>query len=221
MKSMSIISILWNAPLSIKFVVCFLLTCSIMSWAIIIAKFIKLKKMNTASNEFENDFWSSKSLDSLFNSVKTNPYDPMSSMFCVAMIELKDIIERRTLDTKIVEKRMDRATSVIFRKIMGELESGMGFLSAIGTNGVIIGIFGTVLGIMGGFRAIAGSNSSSISIIAPVVSEALITTAIGLIVAIPAAIAYNILSARINSYAVRMENFQDELSVIMARYIHA
>lgn len=218
MADTSLISVMLRAPLLIKVIVIALLLCSVMSVAIILFKIFSLRGLNRLSNEFEGDFWASKSLDRLFLNLQNSSYDPLSSMFCAAMSEWKDIVGN-TDDTALIARRIERATNIIARKKADELERGMGFLSAIGTNGVIIGIFGTVLGIMNGFKAIAVSKSTNIAVIAPIISEALITTAIGLIAAIPAAIAYNILTSKINSYVTRMENFQDEICSIIVRNI--
>ncbi len=216
MKGSSSLVIILRAPLMIKLIVFILLVCSIVSVAVILLKISRIKTLNKLSDDFESDFWASKSLDKLFSGMHNGPYDPMSNMFCAAMIEWKDILSKN-IDSFSAGKRIERVTNVVIRKHLNELEDWMGFLAAIGTNGVIIGIFGTVLGIKNGFSSIAAMKGANVSVIAPIISEALIATAIGLIAAIPAAIYYNIISAKINDYLTRMENFQDELCTIIVR----
>lgn len=216
----SIFSILWHAPLLIKCVVLGLFVASIWSWSIIIAKYFRLRKLNSYANSFEEDFWSGEPLETLYEELKESVFDPFSGVFCSAMAEWKRF-KSKSVESSIrsMEQRIDRAMQIVIRKEIDDLEKGMSFLSSLGTNGVIIGIFGTVLGIMGGFKVIAIQQSTSIGTIAPIIAEALFTTAVGLVAAIPAAIFYNKLHGDIDSYISRLETFADEFSTIISRQL--
>ncbi|MDR0744706.1 MAG: protein TolQ [Holosporales bacterium] len=217
----SIFSMFWNAGLMIKVVMLTLLIASILSWTIMISKHLKLKRLNLDADIFEDNFWSGIALETLYKEIKESGFDPISNIFCAAMAEWKRYTSsyKDSLSAKSLEQRVERAMQIAMRKEIDDLEKNMNFLSSLGTNGVIIGIFGTVLGIMGGFKTIALQQSSSITTVAPVIAEALFTTALGLIAAIPAAIGYNILMGNTNRYISRLETFCDEFSSIITRQI--
>ncbi|MDR3030796.1 MAG: protein TolQ [Holosporales bacterium] len=215
----SIFSMFWNAGFVIKFVMLALLISSIWSWTIIISKHLKLKNLNLEADIFEDNFWSGIALETLYKEIKESAFDPISNVFCTAMAEWERYASKGTesLSSKSLEQRVERAMQIAIRKEIDDLEKNMSFLSSLGTNGVIVGIFGTVLGIMGGFKTIALQQNSSIATVAPVIAEALFTTAFGLIAAIPAAIGYNILMNNINRYINRLETFADEFGSIISR----
>ncbi|MDR1233725.1 MAG: protein TolQ [Holosporales bacterium] len=217
----SFFEMFWNAGFMIKIVVIFLLISSIWSWAIILAKYFKLKRLNIGANTFEDNFWSGAPLEVLYNDLKNMAFDPISNIFCAAMSEWERFTNRQkdsgNSESKVLERRMDRVMQIAIRKEIDELEKGLGFLSSLGTNGVIIGLFGTVIGILEGFKAIAIQQSTSIATVAPVISEALFTTALGIITAIPAALGYNKFMNDTNRYINRLETFADEFSSIIAR----
>ena len=215
----SILSVFWNAPSLIKFVVFGLILASIWSWSIIISKYFRLRKLNNFASIFEEDFWSGVPLETFYDEVKEAVCDPFSGVFCSAMTEWKRFASSKSQSSRAMEQRIDRAMQIVIRKEVDDLEKGMGFLSSLGTNGVIIGIFGTVIGIMGGFKVIATQQSSSIGTIAPIIAEALFTTAVGLVAAIPAAICYNKIMGDINTYVSRLETFADEFSTIISRQL--
>lgn len=221
MASDSVFSYFWNAGFLIKIVMLSLLIASIWSWTIIISKYLKLKKLSVDAEYFEESFWSGTPLEKLYNELKSAVYDPMSNVFCAAMAEWTNFAGKyKNSDSgasKILEKRVGRAMQIAMRKEIEELEKGMAFLSSLGTNGVIIGLFGTVVGILNGFKVIALQQSASLAAVAPVISEALFTTAMGIIAAIPAALAYNKLSDSINKYVNRMETFSEEFEAIISR----
>jgi biopolymer transport protein TolQ len=148
-------------------------------------------------------------------------FDPMSNIFCAAMAEWQSFSHKNSQSgsesTKTLERRVDRVMQVAIRKEIDELEKHMGFLSSLGTNGVILGLFGTVLGILNGFKVLALQQGTSLAVVAPVISEALFTTALGIIAAIPAAVGYNKFMNDINRYVNRLETFADEFSSIISR----
>jgi biopolymer transport protein TolQ len=217
----SIFDFFWNSGLLIKIVILSLLFASIRSWTIIIAKHFKLKRLAADAAAFEDSFWSGVPLESLYSEIKASAFDPMSNVFCAAMSEWKRLVARgKTKDqatSRSLGQRIDRIMQIAIRKETDELERNMAFLSSLGTNGVIIGLFGTVIGILGGFKAIALQQNNSIATVAPVISEALVTTALGIVSAIPAAIGYNTLMNNMNRYINRLETFADEFSSIILR----
>jgi biopolymer transport protein TolQ len=217
----SVFDYFWNASFLIKFVIVSLLLASIWSWTIMISKHFRLKRLIADADKFEDNFWSGVPLEALYSDIKNLAFDPISNVFCAAMSEWKRFAGRgRSPDvsgSKSLGQRIDRVMQIAIRKEIDELEKNMGFLSSLGTNGVIIGLFGTVIGILGGFKAIALQQSNSIATVAPIISEALFTTALGIVAAIPAALGYNKLMNDTNRYINRLETFADEFSSIIAR----
>lgn len=217
----SILGYFWNAGFLIKLVMLSLLFCSIWSWALIITKYLKLKRLSADADYFEESFWSGTPLEALYKEIKNSVYDPMTNVFCSAMAEWQNFAAKHEKSeqsaTLNLEKRVERAMEITIRREVDELEKGMAFLSSLGTNGVIMGLFGTVVGIFNGFKVIALQQSASLAVVAPVISEALFTTAMGILVAIPAALAYNALSDSINKYVSRLEAFSEEFSAIISR----
>ncbi|MDR0695481.1 MAG: protein TolQ [Holosporales bacterium] len=217
----SMFSMFWNAGFIIKLVMLSLLVASVWSWAIIISKYFRLKKLSFDANYFEESFWSGTPLSTLYDEVKESLFDPMTNVFCAAMMEWERFLNKNNVKagSLALERRADKAMRIAIQKESDELEKQMVFLSTLGTNGVIIGLFGTVLGILNGFKAIAIQQSTSIATVAPVISEALLTTALGIIAAIPAAVGYNKIMSDINRYVSRLETFADEFGSILSRQL--
>ena len=217
----SVFGYFWNAGLLIKLVMLALLFSSVWSWTVIITKYLKLKKLKADADYFEESFWSGTPLENLYKELKGAVFDPMSNVFCSAMAEWENFTSNHKKDeltaTKMLERRVDRAMQIAIRREVDDLEKGMAFLSSLGTNGVIIGLFGTVIGIFNGFKVIALQQSASLATVGPVISEALVTTAMGIFVAIPAALAYNQLSDSIGKYVSRLETFAEEFGAIISR----
>ena len=217
----SLLGYFWNAGLLIKLVMLALLISSIWSWTVIITKYLRLRRLNSDADYFEEMFWSGTALESLYKELKDAVFDPMSNVFCSAMAEWRNFAgnhgREEPMATRTLERRVDRAMQIAIRREVDDLEKGMVFLSSLGTNGVIIGLFGTVIGIFNGFKVIALQQSASLATVGPVISEALVTTAMGIFVAIPAALAYNQLSDAINKYVNRIETFAEEFGAIISR----
>jgi biopolymer transport protein TolQ len=217
----SVFAMFWNAGFVIKVVVLVLLAASIWSWTLIIGKHLKMKKLALDTDEFDDQFWSGVPLETLYKELRDDAFNPMVNIFCAAMAEwgrfLKSAQSSDSSATKLLERRIDRAAQIAIRKEVDELEKGLGFLSSLGTNGVIIGLFGTVLGILNGFKAIAIQQNASIAVVAPIISEALFTTALGIVAAIPAAVGYNKLMNDTNRYINRLETFAEEFCSIVSR----
>lgn len=210
-----------EADIVVKIVMLILIFASIWSWAIIFDKTFGLRAVTNKSRKFEEKFWSGSSLDDLYNSVGLRPSDPMSSIFVVAMRELKRSSEKGFDKTPknivVIEQRIDRVMRVSLEREMDSLQKNMTFLASTGSVSPFLGLFGTVWGIMNTFSAIGVSSDTSLATVAPGIAEALFATALGLVAAIPAVIAYNSISSDMNRYAMRLENFVGEFGTIISR----
>lgn len=220
----SMFSLFWRAELIVQLVMIGLIIASIWSWTIIIEKTRRLKKLNESADSFEEMFWSSGSLDSLYERVNSKPGDPLMSMFCTAMREWRHAISkgmRRQTNVQqgTLEQRIDRVMQLVINREITTLERHTGFLASLGSNGMIVGLFGTVLGIMHSFQAIAAMQNTNLAVVAPGIAEALFATAIGLVAAIPASIAYNSISSDLNRYANRLDTFANEFNAIVSRQL--
>ena len=187
-----------------------LIACSIYSWAIIIEKFKLFKKINLESEAFEEKFWKARSAETFYNSLPTNIENPMASMFKDSMQTLLKSKSKSNLN-----ERMSRMLEVNIEKQMAKLDKGFTFLATVGSTAPFIGLFGTVWGIMNSFQSIAISRNTSLAIVAPGIAEALFATALGLLAAIPAVVAYNKFNNDSRKYSQKLENFSKRfLSII-------
>jgi biopolymer transport protein TolQ len=203
----------------VKLVMIGLLLASIWTWAIVIDKLVAYARMRTSLNRFEQVFWSGQSLEDLYGTLADRKTSGMSSIFVAAMREWKKSFEKGAKSPLGLQTRIDKAMDLALTREMERLEGKLGFLATIGSAAPFIGLFGTVVGIMTSFQAIAGSKSTNLAVVAPGIAEALLATAIGLLAAIPAVIAYNKLSSDAGKIGVRMEGFADEFSAILSRQI--
>ncbi len=215
----SIFDMFWRSGFIVKFVILTLFCASIWSWTIIISKYFKMKRLNAEADEFEENFWSGTDLESLYKEIRDSAFDPFSNVFCAAMAEWERVIRSGKTLASSLEQKIDRIMHITINKEIEDLERHNTFLSTLGTNGVIIGILGMVVSIMEGMKTIAINQTVGMAAVAPILSESLFTTALGLFAAIPAAIAYNKLSSDINKYVNRLETFADEFSSIVSRQI--
>ena len=206
----SLMSFFLRADIVVKSVIILLIAASIYSWAIIIEKFKMFKKINQSTVEFEEKFWKSKSAESFYNNLPANKDDPMSNVFRKTMQVVLKSRSRSNLNEKL--------TSLLESNIESEvnfLEKNFSFLATVGSTAPFIGLFGTVWGIMNSFQSIAVSRNTSLAIVAPGIAEALFATALGLLAAIPAVVAYNKFNNDSKKYSQRLENFAKRfLSII-------
>ena len=216
---LSIWELFWQAGWVVKLVMIGLLAASVWTWAIIIDKLLSYARMRGALNRFEQVFWSGQSLEELYRTLDDRKTSGMGSIFVAAMREWKKSFEKGARSPIGLQNRIDKAMDLALTREMERLEGRLGFLATIGSAAPFIGLFGTVIGIMTSFQAIAGSKSTSLAVVAPGIAEALLATAIGLLAAIPAVIAYNKLSSDAGKIALRMEGFSDEFSAILSRQI--
>ncbi len=218
----SMISLFLRADLIVKSVIVILLLASIWCWAIIFEKILGLRKLNAGAAKFEQAFWSGVSLDDLYNRTGAQPKDPMSAVFIAAMREWNRAVSTGDGDSVArvsLSERIERVMQITLAREMDRAERYMTFLATTGSTAPFIGLFGTVWGIMNSFQSIAVSKNTSLAVVAPGIAEALFATALGLLAAIPAVIAYNKLSRDLDRYAGRLDSFAGEFSAILSRQL--
>ena len=215
----SIWALFWQAGWVVKLVMLGLIAASVWSWAIIIDKLMAFARMRAALNRFEEVFWSGQSLEELYRSLSERKTSGMGSIFVAAMREWKKSFEKGVKSSFSLQNRIDKAMDLALTREMERLEGRLGFLASVGSAAPFIGLFGTVVGIMTSFQAIAASGATNLAVVAPGIAEALLATALGLLAAIPATIAYNKLSSDAGKIGLRMEGFADEFSAILSRQI--
>ncbi|MBN2752139.1 MAG: protein TolQ [Rhodospirillaceae bacterium] len=220
---LSMITLFLQADLVVKAVMIALICASVWSWAIIFEKIRRLASLNRHAREFEEQFWSGGPLDDLYVRIGKNAKDPMSAIFVAAMREWQRSIERTRTEAASLKaslaQRIERVMQITSERELEQVEARMGFLASTGSVSPFIGLFGTVWGIMNSFHAIGLSKNTSLAVVAPGIAEALFATALGLVAAIPAVIAYNKLSTDIDRYAKRLEIFSGEFSAIVSRQL--
>jgi biopolymer transport protein TolQ len=206
----SLISLFIRADIIVKSVIIMLIACSIYSWAVIIDKIKLFKKINKSTEEFETKFWNSKSAETFYNNLPANIDDPMASVFKDAM---QNLLKRKS---KIdLHNRITTMLETGIEKEMSKISKGYTFLATVGSTAPFIGLFGTVWGIMNSFQSIAISRNTSLAIVAPGIAEALFATALGLLAAIPAVIAYNKFNNDSILYSKKLENFSKRFLTII------
>ena len=206
----SLWSLFLRADFIVKSVILMLIGCSIYSWAVIIEKFRLFKKINLESEEFEEKFWKSKSAETFYNSLPADVENPTASLFKDTMQSLLKAKSKTNLN-----ERMASILEVNIEKQISKIDKGFTFLATVGSTAPFIGLFGTVWGIMNSFQSIAISRNTSLAIVAPGIAEALFATALGLLAAIPAVVAYNKFNNDSKKYSQRLENFSKRfLSII-------
>ena len=198
----SIVNLFLRADIIVKSVIVILIAASIYSWAIIIDKYRLFKKINKSSEEFEDKFWKSKSAESFYNNLPANIDDPMANLFKGSM----QIVMKSRSKSNLTE-RLGSVVEVNIEKQMNVIDKNYTFLATVGSTAPFIGLFGTVWGIMNSFQQIAISRNTSLAIVAPGIAEALFATALGLLAAIPAVVAFNKFSSDSRKYSQKLENF--------------
>jgi biopolymer transport protein TolQ len=206
----SILKLFIRADIIVKSVIIILIACSIYSWAVIVEKIKLFKKISLSTEDFENKFWKSKSAENFYNNLPSKTEDPMARVFMDSMhVMLKS---RRSSN---LDEKMSRMLEINIEKQMEKIEKGYNFLATVGSTAPFIGLFGTVWGIMNSFQSIAISRNTSLAIVAPGIAEALFATALGLLAAIPAVVAYNKFNNDAKKYSQKLENFSKRfLSII-------
>lgn len=221
---LSLWALFLQADWIVKAVMLLLILASFWSWAIIFDKLIKIRKVSSDTDKFETDFWSGGSLDALYDRISlAGPGHPMAVLFLAAMREWRRSTERGVVRGKqglgSLQVRIGQVMRVSIDREMERLERYLGFLASVGSVAPFVGLFGTVWGIMNSFHAIASSKNTSLAVVAPGIAEALFATALGLLAAIPAVMAYNKFSNDLGRLNVRLEGFAGEFSALMSRQL--
>lgn len=225
MHDTSFLGLFLSADPIIMIIMIGLIVMSIMSWAIMIEKYINFKTIRANTAQFENAFWSAEALDQFYEKIrKSRTNHPIANVFCAAMEEwMRGSKTGRTASAATLKislrDRMSQMMNVTGNRELERMERGLGFLATAGSAAPFIGLLGTVLGIMNSFRAIAGQQNTSLAVVAPGIAEALFVTAIGLAVAIPAVIGYNKFSNELARLSGRFDDFSTEFNTLIGRQI--
>ena len=206
----SIISLFIRADIIVKSVIIILIASSVYSWAIIFDKIRMFKKINKTAEDFEEKFWKSKSAETFYNNLPASINDPMAQLFKTSM---QTVIKSRSRSS--LSEKLPSILEINIEKQMGTVDKNFTFLATVGSTAPFIGLFGTVWGIMNSFQSIAISRNTSLAIVAPGIAEALFATALGLLAAIPAVVAYNKFNNDSKKYSQKLENFSKRFLTIV------
>ena len=201
-----------RADFVVKFVIILLIASSVFSWALIFDKYKLFKRINASTEDFEKKFWKAKSAESFNNNLPANSKDPATIIFKTAMNEL---IKTKRQSSSVQAARVERVLEIATDDQIKSIEKNFTFLATVGSTAPFIGLFGTVWGIMNSFQSIAISRNTSLAIVAPGIAEALFATALGLLAAIPAVIAYNKFNNDTIKYTQKLENFSKRFLTII------
>ena len=222
-QDLSVISLFLQADTIVKIVMILLLLASFWTWAIIFDKALRLRRLRNQAKQFEEAFWSGGSLEVLFDRLETKAPDPMSAIFVAAMREWRRSAAKGLAATEnmrmSLQERIERVMDIPLGREIDHLERHMTFLASVGSSAPFVGLFGTVWGIMNSFASIAASKNTTLAVVAPGIAEALFATALGLVAAIPAVLAYNKLSGDIGRFGNRLEAFAGEFGAILSRQL--
>ena len=208
----SLTQLFLRADFVVKSVIIILIASSVYSWALIFEKQRLFKKIEKSTSNFEEKFWKSKSAENFYNNLSNKDKDPLANIFQSAMVEL---LKTKSKSSSVQSARVSRVLEISGDKEVKLIEKHFTFLATVGSTAPFIGLFGTVWGIMNSFQSIAISRNTSLAIVAPGIAEALFATALGLLAAVPAVIAYNKFTSDSRKYSGRVENFSKRfLSII-------
>ena len=208
----SLIQLFLRADFVVKSVIIILIAASIYSFALIFEKQRLFKKIEKSTSNFEEKFWKSKSAENFYHNLSNKDKDPLANIFQSAMVEL---IKTKSKSSSVQSARVSRILEISADKEIKLIEKHFTFLATVGSTAPFIGLFGTVWGIMNSFQSIAISRNTSLAIVAPGIAEALFATALGLLAAIPAVVAFNKFTSDSKKYSQKLENFSKKfLSII-------
>jgi biopolymer transport protein TolQ len=223
MSDLSMWALFLRADIVVKAVMILLLLASFWCWAIIFEKIIRLRRVVAQADRFEQEFWSGGSLEALYDRVGTVPDHPLAVVFASAMREWRRSVDRGLVRGEgmvtSLQARIHQVMRITIDREMERLERYLSFLATVGSTGPFVGLFGTVWGIMNSFQSIAATKNTSLAVVAPGIAEALFATALGLVAAIPAVIAYNKFSQDLQRYSTRLEGFAGEFGAILSRQL--
>ena len=217
----SMLALFARATLTVKIVMIALLIMSFWSWAIIIRKHLMFRAARAEASVFDQAFWSGEPLDELFEKIGGDPQGASEKIFSAGMLEWRRSHRQDGGLIAGAQARIDRAMDVAISRESEVLNKGLSFLATTGATAPFIGLFGTVWGIKHSFEQIAISQNTNLAVVAPGIAEALLATAIGLVAAIPAVVAYNKLNADSEHILGGYEAFADEFATILSRQLDA
>ncbi|GER06732.1 hypothetical protein GCM10007972_12670 [Iodidimonas muriae] len=211
-----------QADIVVQAVMMALVLASLWSWTIIFSTWLRVRKVSRAADAFEDRFWSGASPEELYDGLKNRISHPMAMVFVAAMREWQRSLKgtgRGFAERLSIEDRVNKVMRIAVSREMERLEGQVGFLATLGSAAPFVGLFGTVWGIMNSFQSIALTSNTSLAVVAPGIAEALLATALGLVAAIPAVIAYNKHASDLSRFAGRLEGFSDEFAAILSRQL--
>jgi biopolymer transport protein TolQ len=219
---LSIVHLVMQAGPIVKLVMLMLAIASVISWTFIFAKYKEFKTAISVTNTFEKRFWSGIDLNELYRQVASDHYDKsgVEEIFYVGFQEYKRLSTQAGMEPMHVVEGARRAMQAQFNREMDELDNHLPFLATVGSTSPYVGLFGTVWGIMSSFQALANMKQATLALVAPGISEALVATAMGLLAAIPAVVAYNRFSTNADRLATRYETFMDDFTTVLQRQAH-
>ncbi len=215
----SLTAMFLRATWVVQAVMIILVLASFWSWAVIFEKLLLFRRLTGRSSKFEDQFWSGKPLDELFDRIGDRPNTPIERVFTAGMTEWRRSLRQEGGLIPGTQARVDRAMNVAIAREGEQVNKHLSFLATVGSVSPFVGLFGTVWGIKHAFESIAVQQNTSLAVVAPGIAEALLATALGLLAAIPAVVAYNRLSADAERLSGWLENFADEFSTILGRQI--
>ncbi len=201
----------------VKAVMILLILASFWSWVVIVDKWLAFGTLRRRTRLFEENFWSGRSLDDLYSHYSERADQPMAAVFVAALREWKRSYEKKSANLSGISSRVELAMNVSIQREAEKIERGLNYLATVGATAPFVGLFGTVWGIMNSFQAIAVRQDTTLAVVAPGIAEALFATALGLLAAIPAVVAYNRFQGEVMRYTARLESFADELSAFLSR----
>lgn len=225
-ESLNVWALIVNATLAVKLVMLILMAASVTSWVMIIQRWMVLTAADKGMFSFEKRFWSGMDLSQLFREGSTQqkdnkPTGGMENIFRAGFKEFMRLRQQGGLDSEVVMGGAQRAMRVAYSREEEKLEKNLTFLATVGSVTPYIGLFGTVIGIMNSFISLASQSQASLQVVAPGIAEALIATAMGLFAAIPAVVAYNRYSSRVDSITGNYGTFTEEFSSILHRQLYS
>ena len=218
--NMSFINLILNASLIVQMVMLILVIASIASWSIIFNKNKLVKRIKSASDDFESNFWAGGDLASLYQSSKRNDNlkEGIASIFNAGFESFNRLSSKQTNNRDKMVEECSRAMRIVQMREVDKLEQSLATLASIGSISPYVGLFGTVIGIMNTFRALAGGQSATLAMVAPGIAEALVATAMGLFAAIPAVVAYNRFADSVTRLEIRYDSFSEEFTSILQKH---
>lgn len=225
-EQLSLLDLVWNASFTVQFVMAILMLSSMVSWYMIVNRYIYFRNANDEMYQFEERFWSGIDLSQLYREGNERAADGyailgLESIFRAGFKEFSRLAQQAEMDSEALIEGARRAMRVAVMREEERLERHLAFLASVGSTSPYIGLFGTVWGIMHSFRGLANSTQATLATVAPGISEALVATAMGLFAAIPAVLAYNRFASKVEVLSNRYDTFVDEFSGILYRQAFA